>query len=456
MLCSEVIERLRSEAPVPVMARATLEKILSDARVNEIFSESAISQKDGELLFSTVVDLMLATVTRVQPSLHAAYQSRAEQIEVSVRSIYNKVKGVESQVTRHLVTETSSDMLEVLQQMRATRDPLFPGYRTKIIDGNHLARTERRLGALRDANVAPRPGHTLVVLDQESDLVIDAFPNVDGFSQERSQLPAVLATVEAGDIWIADRNFCTTEFVSVIADRGAGFVIRQHSKTLRHELVGERKWVAETATGQVYEQCIHIERSNGEVWVARRVTIELNQTTRNGDSVVHVVTNLPENIQADAIASGYLKRWTIETMFCQLEATLRNEVNTLAFPQAALFGFGLALVAYNIMNLIQGALRASHGHEKVQEEVSVYYIADEIQGTWRGLDLLIDKQSWKEKFGAMSNTQLARFLLLAAKSVNLKRFQKHKRKPKKPLKQMNKKCRVTVSTYRELAAEERN
>ena len=39
----------------------------------------------------------------------------------------------------------------------------------------------------------------------------------------------------------------------------------------------------------------------------------------------------------------YRKRWTIETMFQELEAHLYFEINTLGYPKADLFGFCVAL-----------------------------------------------------------------------------------------------------------------
>src|SRR5262249_36155676 len=56
----------------------------------------------------------------------------------------------------------------------------------------------------------------------------DVFPCEDGHAQERSLLGAVLETVAAQDLWIADRNFCTRAFLGEIDTRGGFFIIRQH------------------------------------------------------------------------------------------------------------------------------------------------------------------------------------------------------------------------------------
>ena len=62
--------------------------------------------------------------------------------------------------------------------------------------------------------------------------------------------------VVARDLWVADRNFCTTGFLFGIAGRGGSFVIRQHASTLHWEFVGKRRACGRVDTGKVFEQTI--------------------------------------------------------------------------------------------------------------------------------------------------------------------------------------------------------
>ncbi len=43
----------------------------------------------------------------------------------------------------------------------------------------------------------------------------------------------------------------------------------------------------------------------------------------------------------------------------------------------------MPLVSYNVLGVVEAALCSAHGGESV-EEVSAYYLADEIAGTHRG------------------------------------------------------------------------
>ena len=83
----------------------------------------------------------------------------------------------------------------------------------------------------------------------------------------------------------------------------------------------------------------------------------------------------------------------MEAAFGELATCLNGEVDTLGYPKAALFAFCVALVSYNVMSVVKAALRSVHGEEAV-EEVSGYYLADEVAGTHRGMMIAIPEDEW--------------------------------------------------------------
>lgn len=449
MVLSEVFDLFVKQSPVTVMVRATMENVLSAERLDGLFARTALRQRPSELLFSLVADLMGTVVCGVRPSMHAAFQARSDEIGVSIKAVYDKLQGIETDVTRELIRDTSARLAEIIDHTEGSLPPWLPGYQVKILDGNHLRRTDRRLKELRTQNAAPLPGHSLVMLDPQRMLAIDMFPCPDGHAQERSLLPEVLPTIEQGDVVVADRNFCTMDFFAGIADRGAGFIIRQHKKALRWELEGDCFEEGRIETGFVYEQAVQLLPEEGESWLVRRISVELDQPTRDGETEIHVLTNLPESVDACKIAEVYRKRWTIETAFQELEATLEGELQTLCYPQAALFAFAMALTAYNVLSTVKAALRGEHGAEKINHEVSGYYLADEVAGTWRGMMIVLPAEYWIEQFTDRTPQQMAQFLRKAAQQIRLAAFRKHPRGPKKkPPSKMNKKHRGHVSTAR--------
>jgi len=419
------------ERPICVMARGVLENLFNPGRIDELFERTAEVQYTRELVFSSVVDLMGQVVLGVQPSVHAAYQAQAEKIGVSDQAVYDKLNHVELGVSAELVRDSARQAAPVIRTLRGELPPLLKGYRTKILDGNHLSASEHRIEELRRTWAAPLPGKILVVLDQELMLASDVFLCEDGHAQERSLLDEVLESVQLGDLWIADRNFCTIDFMIGIAARSSTFIIRQHGQ-LKGTLVGRRRSRGKTGTGRVYEQEIRITDSQGKTLTLRRITVKLKEPTRDGDTEIHLLTNLPAgDASARKVAELYAKRWTIETMFQELTETLTCEVNTLGYPKAALFGFCLALMAYHAVSVIKAALRAVHGRETVEKDISAYYLSLEISQTYDGMMIAIPAPRW-EVFGKLTPSELARVLKDLAANVNLRRYQKHPRGPKKP------------------------
>jgi len=322
MTLGKVFDAYATQAPICVMTRAALENIFSSDRLDSIFDEHAERQRTNELMFSSVADMMASVVCRIHPSVNAAYNARAEELGVSVNAVYDKLQGIEPHVSRQVVRETAARAALIIEKTKATNSSPLPGYRVKIVDGNHLRRTDRRIGELRTMNVAPLPGKSLVVLDPQLRLAIDVLPIEDGHASERRLFPELIETIERRDVFIADRNFCTTKLLFAFFAKHGYFIIRQHGNSLHWELKGRRKRIGEIETGVVYEQAMRICDDDDNVRVIRRITVELNEPTRDGDTEIHILTNLPKKVGALKIADLYADRWTIETAFQEMAENL--------------------------------------------------------------------------------------------------------------------------------------
>jgi len=431
MIFDEVFESFIDESPVSIMFRGTLEAVFSSERLDQIFEDVAQRQYCGELAFSTCAELLSLVVTRIQPSVNAAYRKKRSEIDVSVRSIYNKLAGIEPAVSESLVRETAADLNPVIEAMDATLPGPLPGYEVRIVDGNHLSGTQHRLKELRAIGDAPLPGHTVAVLNPHLELVEDLIVCKDGHANQKPLYTQLLDRVQRGQCWIADRDYSTLGFLSGIAQRKAYFVIRQHG-VLKGQLVGRRRRVGRIDSGVVYEQSLRLTTAEGEEMTVRRVTLKLDEPTRDGDTEIHLLTNLPKKVNACKIAKAYSSRWQIETAFAKLTTVLKCELNTLGYPEAALFGFCLAVVMYNAMSVVLAALRATHpkvarssttnGATKKKVTFSFYYLADEISGVARGMAIAIPAEHWTNAFAGLTPRQLAKKLLWLARRVNIEEF----------------------------------
>ena len=117
-------------------------------------------------------------------------------------------------------------------------------------------------------------------------------------------------------------------------------------------------------------------------------------------------------------------------MFQILTEVFNCQIKTLGYPKAALFAFCVAIVSYNVLSVVLAALRSLHGIKKIEQEVSSYYLADEIRGTYRGMMIAIPPNEW-EIFGQMNLMELTNILQDLATRVNLAVFLSHPRGPKK-------------------------
>ena len=355
--------------------------------------------------------------------------AKAAELTVSTTALYNKLQGIEPRVSQALLRETAQELKDLIKLMGGEQPNELPGYQVKILDGSCLAATERRLDAIRSYAAKPLPGKAIVVLEPSYQLAIDVFPCEDAYTQERALLGEVIKTVEKKDVWMGDRNFCTAEFLTSIAQREAYFIIRQHG-SLGWKPRNEPKYIGKTKTGKLFEQQVQIQYGD-TVLSCRRVIVKLFNPTRDGDSEITILTNLsPMDASAATVAELYQKRWRIETLFQTVTENFNGEINTLAYPKAALFSYCMALTAYNILATLRAALGSVHGVGKITAGLSDFYIVDEIKGTYRGMMIAIPPPEWKP-FEAYSNAQMAAWLQECASRVRLKRFLKTPRGPKK-------------------------
>jgi len=429
-MSDSIFERFIKDSPISVMARAAAERAFNPVEIDRWYDRNARKQYTKNLLFSSVFDLMSGVVVAGYPSVHAAYQHSEDEIGVSATALYNKLNGIETGTSAGLVRYAAGKLIPVITELGGTLTPLFPGYRIKLIDGNCIEAGEHRIRELRDIAAGALPGKSQVVYDPVFRIPIDVFPCEDGHAQERSLLGDVSATVEENDVWVADRNFSTCGFITGIANSKAFFIIRQHGG-LAYESLGKERAKGLAETGKVFEEPVAITDASGKKHIFRRIRVSLKTETRDGDKEIFIITNLPPEVaNAKIIAAIYRQRWKIETTFQELEKWFNSEINTLCYPPAALFGFCVALISYMILAVIKAALCAVHGVDKIEEEVSGFYIADEISGVFRGMMIAIPDEKWKV-FRQYTQAEFIQFLMRLSANVKLSVFRKHPRGPKK-------------------------
>jgi hypothetical protein len=452
-----VVERFLGESPLTVMARLVLERACNPAWVDAIFEDSRERQYQRQLLFSDVVDRMGVVVLGLRPSLHAALQRHP--VNASVQAFYKKVSHTEPRVQRALVQGSYGQLSPVRREVEALRrkvaPPLCEGMPVRVVDGNDLPASDKRVKPLRGFTGAALPGQSLVVYSPDEDLVVDVLPWQDAFAQEAALLKHLLAQLQPGELWIADRAFSTRPILRAFAAKEAYALVREKSTCPVPREEGPMRHVGTIEAGEVYEQSVSIPDEEGGMLHLRRIELRLYEPTENGETFIRLLTNVPASRKAATIlARLYKSRWKIEGLFGRLEAALESELQGLGQPKSALFAFCVALVAYNVLSVLQAAVEAAHEEVVEEQPISTFYMAAELGEYYGGLKVAVAPEAWTPYQG-MGPSQLALTLVQMARRVNPAHLKKHPRgpKPKKPHRKLTKRqLRRQVATSRVLAA----
>ncbi len=91
----------------------------------------------------------------------------------------------------------------------------------------------------------------------------------------------------------------------------------------------------------------------------------------------------------------------------------------------------MALLAYNVLALLQTAVRIRHERalDEAQMELSSYYIATEIKANYAGMLIAVSASVWR-RYESLSANALAKLLLAISAKVDPRQFRSYPRGPK--------------------------
>ncbi|HFE47404.1 MAG TPA: transposase [Nannocystis exedens] len=423
-----MLDRFSQRDPLAVMTRAIVTSFLGE-RLSQLFTEHRGRQYQRAIEFSTLAVCMAEIALGTLENRNQAYAKYKEELATSATAFYGKLNRTSPQLSEAIVSYSAEEAFSVFDHLGYQDWEILEGFRVLALDGNHLQKTEKRLKEARGLCAAPLPGTVVARFDLQKQMFDRAYLLEDAHAQETVILDRVAEDLGKDDLVVADRNFCVTEFMRNLMLRGASFVIRQNGR-LKGKLLKTRRKIGRCGTGMVYEQELEISK-NGYSMIVRRITVELDRPTRDGDTVIHVLTNVPARLaSAIAIADTYLRRWEIENAFYHLTTTLTCELKGNCHPRCALFLFCMAMFAYNCRQVLIAALYAVHDQEEV-DQISHFKVAKAIQLPMPGMLTAINETEW-HRLTPHSRRGLANFLLEVSGYVRLDKYRKSVRGPKKP------------------------
>ena len=444
-----MLDRFIDKNPLTVMTRTVVGWMMGE-ELDGVFEESRSRQYDDTIKFSTLAMSMAEIVLETVDNRNQAYKKYKEELNVTVEAYYGKLNRTEPSVSEAVVRYSAKRASGMLPHLDYQPWEVLPGYRALSIDGNHLQKTEKRLPETRGLCAAPLPGTVVARFDHQTQIFDQAYLLEDAHAQESSVLDRALEDLGDHDLLFADRHFCIVNFMIRLDERDACFVIRQHGR-LKDKLLGKRRKVGSISSGNVYEQAMEIH--DGErTLILRRVTVFLKAPTRDGDTELHLLSNVPaDDANACQLADMYWQRWEIENAFYILTMTLNCEMKSNCHPRCALFQFCMAMVAYNCRQVLLAAMCAEHDEEDVAQ-MSQYQVAIDMVRPMEGMLTAINEAEW-DGLTPSSPRSLAAFLRRVAHHVPIKSYRKTRRGPKKP-KPKRKRCKAGthISTAKLLQA----
>src|SRR5262245_59708948 len=310
-----ILDPFAEGAAPAVMTRIALDWIIDEPVLNQLFEETAQEGYTREWLLEHLLQVLVDVGCGFRKSPRAAFRHRQLELIASLSSFYGKLRRLELAIPVAIVGHTAERARDLIVHAGALMPGPIPGYACRILDGNALSGTEHRIQHLRDLGAAGLPGKALAIYEPASGLILDVVLEEDGHAQERSLLDQI--PIEPGQLWIADRNFCLRTFLFRILRAGAFFLVRRHAQNLPYHELTPLRPRERCATGMVLEQPIAVEDpgSPGVSHRLRRIVLRLDRPTREGDTEIVPVTNLPDEVPAIACCEAYGGRWRIENHF---------------------------------------------------------------------------------------------------------------------------------------------
>ncbi len=444
-----VLDRFIELNPLTVMTRCIVGSLMGDA-LDKLFDQNRGRQYDDTIKFSTVAMSVADIALGVVANRNQAYLKYKEELGTSAVAYYGKVNRTEPRVSEAVVSYSAEQGNALMSKLDFQPWEVLPGYRCLSFDGNHLQKTEKRLTETRGLCAAPLPGTVVARYDHQTGLFDRAYAIEDAHAHESSVLDRAVEDLSKNDLVIADRHYCIVQFLAKIAARCGFFLIRQHGR-LKGKLLGNRKRTGRIDSGVVYEQALEI--GDGEyTLVVRRITVELDEPTRDGDVEIHILSNVPVvDATGCVLARLYRTRWEIENAFHVLTMTLNCELKSNCFPRCALFQFCMAIFAYNCRQVLSAALYCEHDQQDV-ESMSQHRVALEIVRPMAGMLTAINESEWMSLTPSTLSGKSA-FLRRVAKQVDVVAYRKSVRGPKKkPPKRKRCKNGTHVSTAKLIKA----
>src|SRR5271154_1052824 len=132
--------------PLGVMVRGIMESLLDAEALEKLLQEHAPQQYTLELTIDALVNLLIQVSAGQRASVFAAYTAdqaaTTPTISTSYQALYAKLGRMDPKLSEAIVRFCAEKLRPVLEKLPRADEPILPGYRTLILDGNVLTGTD--------------------------------------------------------------------------------------------------------------------------------------------------------------------------------------------------------------------------------------------------------------------------------------------------------------------------
>src|SRR5205085_5779351 len=126
-------------------------------------------------------------------NFNQAYKKHKNELAASVVAYYGKLNRVEPPIAEGVVQFAGRKASELQQALGSGPQEVLPGYKCSVLDGNHLRKSEKRIGELRGLWAAALPGTVVAKFNLDEQLFERAYLLEDAHAQESVVLDRVVA-----------------------------------------------------------------------------------------------------------------------------------------------------------------------------------------------------------------------------------------------------------------------
>lgn len=246
------------------------------------------------------------------------------------------------------------------------REHLWHGHTLKSIDGSSVTLMDTEANQKKYPQPSSQkagcgfPQMGIVGVLNHSHGGWEGFRTCASSTHDARMAPKLARHVGQGDLLLADRAFCTYEFIAMLLEKGADVLMRLHQA--RHRKLDWRRGKKVSAIERLVTWKKPDRQPPGsslskKKWarLPREITlryIKIGYENRAGEKqMLVVVSSLLDPVKYDAVelSSLYAERWQIELKLRDIKTTLAMEHFAVKTPAMAHKTLWMMMIAYNLV-----------------------------------------------------------------------------------------------------------